>query len=64
MLDRSMRHSFSRERAIDLLEQADVILAEGGLEADVCRQLGVSHVVYERLRSRYQHPDFGSEEGG
>ncbi len=52
-MDRSMRQSFSRERAIDLLEQADVILAKGGLEADVCRQLGVSHVVYERLRLRY-----------
>lgn len=52
-MDRSVRQSFTQERAIDLLDRADAILAEGGLEADVCRQLSMSHVVYKRLRARY-----------
>ncbi len=63
-MDRSVRKSFSRERAIDLLDQADLILAEGGLRADVCRQLGVSHVVYERLRARYRPRGLWSMEKG
>lgn len=48
-----MRQSFPYQRAIRLLAEAERILAQGGIEADVCRRLGVSHVVYKRLRDRF-----------
>jgi hypothetical protein len=48
-----MRKRYPAERARDLLAEADAILASGGLQADVCRKLGISHVIYERLRLIY-----------
>jgi hypothetical protein len=49
-----MRKSYPPYRALRLLEEADAILAQGGLLADVCRTLGMSHVVYKRLLARYR----------
>jgi len=48
-----MRRTFTPERARFLLAEADAMIADGALQADVCRKLSVSHVVYERLRQRY-----------
>lgn len=49
-----------RQRILDdvvpeLLERADRILDGGGLVANVCRELGISHVTYERIQSKYGH---------
>lgn len=42
-----------RRREMALLSAADEMIRSGCLRPDVCRRLGISHVVYGRLRSKY-----------
>jgi hypothetical protein len=48
-----MRRTFTESRALDLLARADLLLAAGALRPKVCRELGISYVLYERLRRKY-----------
>jgi hypothetical protein len=56
-----MRRVYTPERARFLLAEADAMIARGAIQADVCRELRVSHVVYKRLRRVYGS---GRGEGG
>jgi hypothetical protein len=49
-----MARSFTARQALEILAEADSLLARGAHLADVCRRLGISHVLYERFLSKYR----------
>jgi hypothetical protein len=45
---------FTTGEALDILAEADSMMASGAHRADVCRQLGISHQLYERFVWKYR----------